>query len=329
MGRARIATICLASRGYPTVEENRRYALKLIDEALKVKPDLVCLPEAFTTFTVRKYRSLDEIAEEVTGPTIEAFSKKAIDGGCYIICPMITKRDGRIYNSAIIIDRYGEVIGIYDKVHPVTSTYDYTVFEDGVTPGVDYPVFDLDFGRIGIQICFDICFPEGWMELARRGAKIVFWVSAYNGGFPLQAYACLNKYYIVSSVRTDRSMIIDPGGRILAETDPIMNIAYYDVSLDYIVCHHDFNYSIPDLILEKYGGKVRIRSYRDDAIFIVECMDEDVNLEDLQKEFGFESFQQYIDRHRYAYKYIHDGRIPPPQKAIHGSRPQYQKWLYI
>ncbi|MCS7113388.1 MAG: carbon-nitrogen hydrolase family protein [Nitrososphaerota archaeon] len=327
MGRARIATICLASRGYPSVEENRRYALKLIDEALKVEPDLVCFPEAFTTFTVRKYRSIDDLAEEVTGPTVEAFSKKAIEYNSYIICPIITRHDGKIWNSAIVIGRSGEVIGVYDKVHPVTSTYDYTVFEDGVTPGGDYPVFDLDFGRIGIQICFDICFPEGWNELARRGAKMVFWVSAYNGGFPLQAYASINRYYIVSSVRTDRSMIIDPCGRILAETDSIMNVAYYDVSLDYTVCHHDFNYSIPDLILDKYGDKVRIRSYRDDALFIVECMDESIKVDDLQKELGFESFQQYIDRHRYAYKCIYDGRIPPPQKATHGSRPPYQKWL--
>jgi predicted amidohydrolase len=327
MAGIRIATVCLASRGYPTVDENRRYALKLVDEALKINPDLICLPEAFTTFTVKKYRPLDKLAEEISGPTVKAFSEKAIEGCCYIICPIITRRDGRIWNSAIVIDRSGEVVGVYDKVHPVTSVPDYTVFEDGVTPGREYPVFDLDFGRIGIQICFDICFPEGWIDLARRGAKIVFWVSAYNGGFPLQAYACLNKYYVVSSVRTDRSMIIDPCGRILAETDYIMNVAYYDVGLDYIVCHHDFNYSIPDMIMQRYGDKVRVRSYRDDDLFIVECMDESIRLEDLQREVGFEGFQQYIERHRYAYTCIHDGSIPPPQKAAHGSRPQYQKWL--
>lgn len=327
MSGVRVATICLASKGYPTVEENRRYALKLVDRALKVKPDLVCLPEAFTTFTIKRYRSLEELAEELDGPTVKAFSNKAIEGGCYIICPIITMHDGALWNSAVVIDRSGGIVGVYDKVHPVTSTYDYTIFEDGVTPGRDYPVFNLDFGCIGIQICFDICFPEGWIELARKGAKMVFWVSAYNGGFPLQAYACLNRYYVVSSVRTDRSMIIDPCGRILAETDSMVNIAYYDVSLDYVVCHYDFNYSIPDLILERYSGRIRVRSYKDDALFIVECMDRGLRIEDIQKEFSFESFQQYIDRHRYAYKCIHEGASPQPQKAAHGSRPQYQKWL--
>ena len=209
MGRARIATVCFASRSFGTVEENRNYALKLVDYALRFKPDIVCLPEAFTTFDVKG--PIHELAEPVPGPTTKLFSKKAREGGCCIICPLMTRRDGKIWNSAIIIGRDGDIIGIYDKVHPVTK--------GGVTPGKDYPVFDLDFGRVGIQIFFDICFPEGWSELAKRGAKAVFWVSAYDGGFPLQAYACINKYYVISSVRTNKSRIIDPCGRVVAETD--------------------------------------------------------------------------------------------------------------
>ena len=325
MGRARIATVCLASRGFGTVEENRKYALKLVDYALRFKPDLICLPEAFTTFSVKKPKR--ELAESVPGPTTELFSKKAREGNCYIICPIITKRNGKIWNSAIVIGRDGDIVGIYDKVHPVTSTPDYTEFEGGVTPGKDYPVFDLDFGRIGIQICFDICFPEGWNELAKRGARVVFWVSAYDGGFPLQAYACINKYYVVSSVRTNKSRIIDPCGRIIAETDWFVNVIYHDINLDYVVCHYDFNYSIPDKILKKYGDRVKIKSYANegDDVFIVEPIDESISIEELKKEFGFESFQEYIERHRRAYEYIHRGEQPPPQKAAHGTRPQYKK----
>ncbi len=324
MRKARVVTVCLASRGYPTVEENRKYALKLIDMALRYKPDIICLPEAFTTFSVRG-KSKQELAEPVPGPTTEAIAKKAKEGNCYIICPIITKREGKIWNSAIVIDRSGDIVGIYDKVHPVTSSPDYTVFENGVTPGREIPVFDLDFGRIGIQICFDICFPEGWSELAKKGAKLVFWPSAYNGGFALQAYAYVHHYYVVSSVRSDRSMIIDPCGRILAETDWFVNVIYYDINLDYVVCHYDFNYSIPDEILKKYGDRVRVRSYRDDDLFLVEPMDEKITTEALMHEFGFESLEQYAQRHRVAYKYIHRGLAPPPQKAAHGDRPQYRK----
>lgn len=103
-----------------------------------------------------------------------------------------------------------------------------------------------------------------------------------------------------------------------------MNIAYYDVNLDYVVAHYDFNHRVPSSISEKYGGRVRISSYIDDDAFIVEPMDESITTEQLQKEFKFETYRQYIQRHRMAYMYIREGKPPPPQKAAHGDRPIYE-----
>ena len=321
--RIRVASICQAGCLYRSVEENRKYVMKLLDLALRQKPDIVCLPEAFTGANVNK--PIEEIAESVPGSTTEIVGKKAKASGCYVICPINTKRDGKIWNSAIIIDRSGDVIGVYDKVHPVTTSSDYTVFEGGVTPGDEVPVFDLDFGRIGIQICFDIGFPESWQELSDKGAKIVFWPSAYNGGFPLQVYAYLHHYYVVSSVRSDKSRIIDPLGRILAETDYYMNVIYRDINSDFVVSHYDFNHSIPDRIMKAYPGRVEVRSHRDDAHFLVEPVDDALTTELLQREFGFESTFQYHERHRKAYRMILQGKKPTPQKAAHGNRPQYSK----
>jgi len=324
--RIRVATICQAGRFYKSTEENRKYVLRLLDLTLLHEPDIVCLPEAFTTVSVTG-KSIEEIAESIPGPTTKVVAERAKEHSCYIICPILTKRDLVVYNSAIVIDRSGDVLGIYDKVHPVTSSSDYTLFERGVTPGSEVPVFDLDFGRIGIQICFDICFPEGWEELARKGAKLVFWSSAYNGGFPLQVYACLHHYYVVSSVRSDKSRIIDPLGMILDETDRLKNVIYRDINLDFVVAHYDFNHSIPDLIMKKYPGRVEIRSRVDDAHFLVEPIDETITTEQLMREFGFEPASKYFQRHKEAYKFLLEGKRPPPQKAAHGDRPQYAKWV--
>mgnify|MGYP000247523207 CR=1 FL=1 len=323
--RIRVATVCQAGRFYRSVEENRRYVLKLLDLALLHKPDIVCLPEAFTTVSVTN-KPIEELAEPVPGPTTEVIAKKAKEYDCYIICPILTKRNSVIYNSAIIVDRSGDILGIYDKVHPVTSSSDYTVFERGVSPGREVPVFDLDFGRIGIQICFDICFPESWEKLAKKGAKLIFWPSAYNGGFLLQVYAYLHHYYVVSSVRSDKAKIIDPLGIVLEETDRYKNVIFRDINLDFVVVHYDFNYSIPDLIMKAYPGRVEIRSRMDDGRFLVEPIDESISAEQLMKEFGFEPAMKYFQRHREAYKYLLQGRQPPPQKAAHGDRPQYAKW---
>jgi len=298
--------------------------MRLLDLALRQSPDIACLPEAFTTVSAPA-QSLDELAETVPGPTIDVASKRAGEHSCYIICPVKTRRNSKLWNSAVIIDRSGDIFGIYDKVQPVTSSCDYTVFEDGITPGSGFPVFDLDFGRVGVQICFDIGFPEGWQRLSEKGAKIVFWPSAYNGGFPLQVYAYLHHYYVVSSVQSEKSRIIDPLGVILAETDRHTNVIYRDINLDFVVSHYDFNYSIPDEIIKVHPARAKITSHIDDAHFLVEPIDDSLTTVQLQKEFGFESSFQYHQRHQEAYLRIRQGKRPVPQKALHGDRPQYSK----
>jgi beta-ureidopropionase len=157
--RARIATVCQTGRFYNSIEGNRKYVMGLLDLALRQKPDLVCLPEAFTTASVID-KPLKELSEPVPGPTTEAIAKRARASKCYIICPIETRRGSKLWNSAIVIDRSGDVLDIYDTVYPSTTSHDYTVFQNGVTPGRKVPVFDLDFGCIGIQICFDVGFPE-------------------------------------------------------------------------------------------------------------------------------------------------------------------------
>jgi predicted amidohydrolase len=323
-GRARIATICQNGQFFSTVEQNREHVLHLLDLALAQRPDMVCLPETFTTAGVLGPEAA--LAEPVPGPTTDLVAKRAREHHSYVICPIKTHRKGINWNSAVIIGRAGEIVGIYDKVHPVTTSVDYTVMEDGLTPGGDPPVFDLDFGRIGIQICFDAGFPESWQALADKGARVIFWPSAYNGGFPLQVYAYLHHVYVVSAVETNSARIIDPLGQILAATDPRINVIALDINLDFCVSHYDFNYSIPDLIMVKYGDRVTIRSDFDSGHFLIEPNDDTITIVKVQQEFGFESTFQYHQRHRDAYALLREGKTPPPQTALHGDRPEYAKW---
>ena len=320
---ARVVTVCQNEKTFRTIRKNRAFMLELLDRALKQKPDIVCLPEAFTTAGVPS--PTECAADKFPGPTTDAVAKRAKHHRCYIICPINVKRDDTIYNSAIVFDRSGDVLGIYDKMHPVTTTHDYTSFEDGTTPGTAVRAFDLDFGRIGVLICFDAGFPETWAAMARKGAKLVFWPSAYTGGLPLQSYACLHRYYVVSSVRGDKSRIINPCGRIVMETDTLVNIAAYDLNLDFAICHYDFNFDIPDKIMDTYDKRIRIVSYVEDAHFLIEPMDPNISIRELQGEFGFELAKTYLDRHKKAYRRILASQKPLSQKALHGNRPPFGK----
>lgn len=321
---ARIATVCQSQRHFRTVEENRAYIMGLLDDALRLDPDLVCLPETFTTGGVYG-ETIESLAETIPGPTTDAVAERARRANCYVICPILTRREDRVYNSAIVIGRSGEVVGIYDKRHPVTSVSDYSVLEGGVTPGTGEGIFDLDFGRIGIRICFDVGFPEDWERLARQGVRLVLWPSAYDGGVSLSTYAAFHQFYVVTSVSTHRSRVIDPFGTTLAATDPLCNIAFRSLNLDFLLCHYDFNYAVPDRIRADYGDRVEVRSHFEGGMFLVEPKDPTLTTAHLQNQYGLEDARQYFQRHRDAYAAYAQGEAPPVQRAPHGDRSMYSK----
>jgi len=260
----------------------------------------------------------------VPGPSTDACAKRAREAHCYVICAIKNQRGGRYWNSAVMIDRDGQIAGVYDKLCPVTRKADYTEMEGGITPASQLPVFDLDFGRVGVQICFDAGFPENWQKLAGDDVRLVFWSSAYDGGFSLRCYAYLHHYYLASSVRRGRSRIIDPLGAILAESGEGPGVVHRQINLDYVVYHGDFNHQLPGRIAAEYAERVEIReSAPGSGHHLVEPRDAGVTCAVLMKEFGFESTKQYHDRHREAYAHLRAGEAAPPQKAAHGRRGQY------
>ena len=77
-------------------------------------------------------------------------------------------------NSAVLVDRKGEVAGIYRKLHLAVRNGTDSM-EGGMTPGREARVFNCDFGKLGIQICFDMEFDYGWEQLERQGVELVAW----------------------------------------------------------------------------------------------------------------------------------------------------------
>ncbi len=319
--KARVATTCLGTRRPRSVEHAREYGLELLDLACTTDPDIVCLPENFSTFSV--VAPLSEKAEPVPGPTIDACARRAREHRTYVVCPLTNRRGGCYYNSAVIIDREGDIVGIYDKVQPVTSSADFTEIEHGMTPGRESPVFQLDFGAVGVQICFDLGYPRTWAELAERGAELVFWPSAYNGGFPLRMFAYLHKYYVVSSVRQQHSRIINPLGEVLECTDRRAQVVSRRIDLDYIVCHYDFHGTIPRDLVDEYGAGVGIRTSDEESHFLVQSDSDEVALAEMIDRFGLESADDYHARHLAAYEAILEGRRPEPQQSPYEHRVQY------
>src|SRR6266540_4232061 len=137
--------------------------------------DLAVLPETAITGEAEG----DAVARSVPleGQVQEVFTRKAREHGCYIVVPtylLDSKEKKLCSNAAILVGRKGEVLGTYRKVHLVVSL-DHGRMEGGATPGDALPVFDCDFGKLGIQICYDMEFDDGWTKLARQGAELIVW----------------------------------------------------------------------------------------------------------------------------------------------------------
>jgi beta-ureidopropionase len=192
--------------------------------------------------------------ETIQGETIRTMSCLAKKHNTYIVCPIFRDVDGKRYNSAILLDRSGSPICIYDKVYPCHEEFK---LDPPVEVGTEVPVIDTDFGRIGMAICFDVNFPEVWKRLADQGAELVIWVSAYSAGTSLLAHALNHNYYIVSSTLAGDCIVYDINGReILNEKSQGINISRVTLDLDRGIYHENYNLEKRDRLLKDYEGSI-------------------------------------------------------------------------
>ena len=156
---------------------NTQKACRMIAEAAAEGADLVVLPELFSTGYELNIVGphVPELAEPVDGPTVRALQDAARTGNCYVVAGLALTYDmaGVPFNSSVVIDRQGELLGTYDKQHLWALERFY------FRSGCDCPVFDTDFGRIGVMICYDMGFPEVARMLALQGADLILCPSAW------------------------------------------------------------------------------------------------------------------------------------------------------
>ncbi|HKJ69461.1 MAG TPA: carbon-nitrogen hydrolase family protein [bacterium] len=267
---------------------------RMLEEMQKVvqyQPDIVCLPELFPNANIDSRLSVSDLAERPPGPITGKFAGFARKHQCYVICPTYTKEDGNIYNAAVVIDRTGGILGEYRKIHPTESE-----IAKGVMPGrLDPPVFQTDFGTIGIQICFDIQWDDGWNSLEAHGAEIVFWPSAFAGGDMVNIRAWKQGYCMVSSTNKDTSKICNVAGQQIAGTgrwNPHHICAPVNLETAFL---HTWPYvkRFPE-IEAKYGRKVNITNFHEEEWSIIESRPPDVKVADILKEFDLKTMHEHL-----------------------------------
>jgi len=286
-----VATISQNGMQARSYEEMIKKMLGRMQELISYEPDIICLPEVFPFANLPSGRPpVSQVAEVPIGDISQPFAEFARKHNCNIVCPTYTKEDGHYYNSAVLIDRQGKPLGEYRKIHPTVGE-----MNNGISPGpLMPPVFKTDFGIVGVQICFDIEWNDGWQRLRQAGAEVVFWPSAFAGGMAVNAKAWQNKFVVVSSTRKDTSKICDISGKVVASTGRWNNWICAPVNLEKTFLHTWPFCQRFDEVQAKYGRRLRITTFHEEEWTIIESCSADVRVADVLKEFEFQAYEDFI-----------------------------------
>lgn len=287
-----IATITQDRLRATTPKQMIQQMLERLKQVVPLEPDVVCLPELFPFSNVDQLPVLSKVAESQIGEHLERFARFAAEHRCYVIAPVYTLKQGKIYNSAVFLNRQGEKIGEYSKSCPTISE-----MEAGVCVGSqNVEAIETDIGKIGAQICFDIEWDAGWKQLKKSGAEIVFWPSAFPGGRKVNARAWQNQFCVVSSTNKGISKIVDIDGTELAASNFWQPWAFAKVNLEKALLHTwPYVQRFGDVIA-KYGTKVRITTHADEEWSILESRDPEVKIASLLKEFEMLTLEQHLKK---------------------------------
>lgn len=252
----KMSKIKIAAIQMPTVAdkmENVRIAGMYLEKIKDKKPDFVVLPEMFCC--PYQTSNFPVYAEEESGPVWQQLSAYAKKYGIYLIGGSMPEKDaeGNVYNTSYVFDRVGKQIGKHRKVHlfDIDIRGRQTFKEsDTLTAGDSETVFDTEFGKMGVMLCFDIRFPELSRIMVNDGAKAIFVPAAFNmttgpahWELSFRTRALDNQIYMVgcaparevsaSYISWGHSIVTDPWGAVINMLDEKEGVLLAELDMDY------------------------------------------------------------------------------------------------
>jgi N-carbamoylputrescine amidase len=214
-------------------DENVARACAFVDEAARQNPDIVILPEFFNTEYFPQYRDYGymKYAEPEDGYTQTRLKQKAKQHGIHVVSTIFEMaRPGLYYDTAMLINPQGQIIGKYRKVHPAALLSLEKIYFRG---GSSFPVFRVGEWTIGFSICYDNLFPESCRCLTLHGAELIIAPYATPVADPWENFlttrALENGVFLAACnhvgkegewIMSGKSMIIDPLGQLLTQASP-------------------------------------------------------------------------------------------------------------
>ena len=227
--QVRLAAVAVNyNSGERSFERNLNETLRAMENAGAAKPDIIAATECFYDRNVQGI-SLSEGTVSENGEVMARFRELAVKYNTYIAFSIhMFLENGNISNMGIIIGRDGKTVGKYNKTHISMQE-----LEKGIEPGCETEVFDLDFGRVGMAICWDMFFPEAVRELHLKGAEVIINPTA---GYEFERTAERAKesgaFILTSGTQAvGDTSVFDPDGRCLVKGEEGKDYIIADVDL--------------------------------------------------------------------------------------------------
>ena len=206
-------------------------------EAKEQGAQVICFQELFygPYFGITEDTKYYDLAEPADGPIVQRFAKLAAELSMVMILPIYEEDiPGVYYNTAVVVDADGSILGKYRKHHlpNLEKFWEKFYFRPG---NLGYPVFKTAVGPVGVYICYDRHFPEGWRALGLAGAQVVFnpsatsrSLSSYLWKLEQPAAAVANEYFVAAINRVGveeygdndfygTSYFVDPRGQFVGD----------------------------------------------------------------------------------------------------------------
>jgi len=223
------------------VEFNLKTAILLTEKSLKFDPKIIVFPEMFATGFAYPY--INKIAKDHFTDLAAFFLNLAFKTGAYVIGGSIPEfREDRLYNTCLVASPERKIIGAYSKVHPFSLTDEVKYF----TGGDNISVIDTPLAKLGINICYDIRFPEIARKMTVEGAEILIVPSQFphprehHWTTLLKSRAIENQVYTIGVNRIGgrnpeyfgHSMVVDPYGETVEELDNKEGVLVAEIDLN-------------------------------------------------------------------------------------------------
>ncbi len=201
-------------------ERNLQRILEGIEEAVKLEAQLLIFPELFLTgYNIRN--EIFRLAETIEGDSVKTIGKAVEKSGIHLIFGMPERDGSRIYNSAVLISSDGKVHAYRKAMLPNFGPFEENLY---FTPGNELPVFETELGKLGIEICYDLFYPEITKIYAGKGAEIMVNISGspsisralFERVLPARAIESVSYMLYSNNVGTQIGLVFWGGSRILS-----------------------------------------------------------------------------------------------------------------